>query len=81
MSNNPASFDASQLLSLIERVEHIEEEEASLRADKKEVMNEAKSAGYDPKYIKLMVKLRKMDRDEIDENDEITRLYRKVLGL
>lgn len=74
-------LDKDQLLSLIERIEHIEEDEANLRADKKEIYKEAKDAGYDPKYVRKMVALRKMDQDELDETDEVTKLYRKVLGL
>ena len=44
-------------------------------------MSEAKSAGYDPKYIKKMVELRKMDPDELDEQDELTKMYRDALGI
>lgn len=74
-------LDKAQLLSLIERIENIEEQEADLRADKKEIYKEAKDAGYDPKYVRKMVSLRKMDQDELDETDEVTKLYRQVLGL
>lgn len=74
-------LDKNQLLSLIERIENIEEQEADLRADKKEIYKEAKDAGYDPKYVRKMVSLRKMDQDELDETDEVTKLYRQVLGL
>lgn len=79
MSNG--QLDGAQLLSIIERIEKLNEDAANIAADVKEIYSEAKSAGYDPKYIKQMIKLRKMDRDEIDETDELTRLYRKVLGL
>lgn len=76
-----SQIDGSQLLSYIQRIEKLNEDAAQIAADIKEVLNEAKSAGYDPKYIKQMIKLRKLDKDELDEADEITRLYRKVLGL
>lgn len=74
-------IDAEQLISFIERIEHLNDEAASVAADIKEVLSEAKSAGYDPKYIKQMIKLRKMDNDELDETDELTRMYRKAIGL
>ena len=79
MSNS--QIDGAQLLSYIERVERLNEDAANIAADIKEVMNEAKSAGYDPKMIKQMIKLRKMDNDELDENDELVKLYRKAIGL
>lgn len=75
------TFDNAQLLSIVQRVEKLNEDSAAISADLKEVMSEAKSAGYDPKYIKKMVELRKMDPDELDEQDELTKMYRDALGI
>jgi uncharacterized protein (UPF0335 family) len=75
------NFDNAQLLSFVQRVEKLNEDQAAIAADLKEVMSAAKSAGYDPKYIKKMVELRKMDPDELDEQDELTRMYRDALGI
>ena len=75
------NFDNAQLLSIVQRVEKLNEDQAAIAADLKEVMSEAKSAGYDPKYIRKMVELRKMDPDELDEQDELTRMYRDALGI
>lgn len=75
------TFDNAQLLSIVQRVEKLNEDAAAIAADLKEVMSAAKSAGYDPKYIKKMVELRKMDPDELDEADELTRMYRDALGI
>lgn len=75
------NFDNAQLLSFVQRVEKLNEDSAAIAADLKEVMSAAKSAGYDPKYIKKMVELRKMDPDELDEQDELTRMYRDALGI
>lgn len=74
-------MNKEQLLSIIERIEKLNEDAAAVAADIKEIYNEAKSAGYDPKYIRQMIKLRKMDPDELDENDELTQMYRKLLGI
>ena len=54
---------------------------AAIAADIKEIYTEAKSAGFDPKYIRQMIRLRKMDPDELDETDELTQMYRNALGL
>lgn len=75
------TFDNAQLLSIVQRVEKLNEDQAAIAADLKEVMSEAKSAGYDPKYIKKMVELRKMDPDELDEQDELMKMYRDALGV
>ena len=75
------NFDNAQLLSIVQRVEKLNEDQASIAADLKEVMSAAKSAGYDPKYIKKMVELRKMDPDELDEQDELMKMYRDALGI
>lgn len=78
---NHGTLDNEQLLSIIQRVEKLNEDAAQVAADLKEVMSEAKSAGYDPKYIKKMVELRKLDPDELDEQDELTQMYRSAIGL
>lgn len=74
-------IDNAQLLSIVQRVERLNEDKSAIEADLKEVMAEAKSAGYDPKYIKKMIDLRKLDPDEIYEMDELTKMYRDALGI
>ncbi|MCL2339065.1 MAG: DUF2312 domain-containing protein [Proteobacteria bacterium] len=78
---NHGAIDNKQLLTLIERIEKLNEETAAIAADIKEIYIEARSAGYDPKYVRQMVRLRKMDPDELDENDELTKMYRNALGI
>ena len=78
---NHGALDNKQLVSIIERIEKLNEEMAALAADIKEIYTEAKSAGYDPKYLRQMIRLRKLDPDELDEADELTKMYRSALGL
>lgn len=78
---NHGSFDNAQLKSIVERIEKLSEDAAAIAADIKQIFDEAKSAGYDPKYIRKMIALRKLDADEIDEDDELTRMYRDALGI
>lgn len=80
-SENHGAIDSKQLLSIIERIEHLNEDMASIAADVKEIYSEAKSAGYDPKYIRECIKLRKKDADELDEQDELMQMYRNAIGL
>lgn len=78
---NHGAIDNAQLKSIVERIEKLNEDMASIAADVKEIYSEAKSAGYDPKYIKKCIELRKKDQDQIEEEDELLQMYRTALGL
>ena len=78
---NHGALDNQQLMTIIERVEKLNEDTANIAADIKEIYSEAKSAGFDPKYIRQMIRLRKLDPDELDEADELTKMYRGALGI
>lgn len=79
MDNKP--FDAGRLLLLVERIENLEADAKQVAEDIKEVFNEAKAAGYDPKYIKQCIKLRAKDPDELAEDDELMKMYRNALNI
>lgn len=74
-------MNAEQLKSLVERIERLNSDAESIAADIKEIYSEAKSQGYDPKYIKKCIALRKKDKDEIDEEDELLAMYRSALNI
>lgn len=80
---NPTTLPSNdaQLISILERIEKVEEDEASLKADKKEIYNEAKSAGYDTKMVRWLIKMRKMDQDEKAELTELQKIYSRAAGL
>ena len=70
-----------RLKSLIERVERLEEEKNNLLADIKEVFSEAKGLGYDPKIMRKVLIIRKMDIDERLEQEALLETYRAALGI
>ena len=70
-----------RLKSLIERVERLEEEKNNLLADIKEVFSEAKGLGYDPKVMRKVLIIRKMDIDERLEQEALLETYRAALGI
>lgn len=72
---------ADRLRSIVERIERLEEEKAALTADVRDVYSEAKGAGFDTKTIRKIVKLRKMDRAAVQEEDALLELYRQVLNV
>jgi uncharacterized protein (UPF0335 family) len=70
-----------QLTSYIERIEKLEEEKAALQADIKEVYNEAKANGFDSKIMRQVVRLRKMDQKDRQEQQHLLDLYKSALGM
>ena len=68
-----------RIRSFVERIEHIEAEIAYLSEGKKEVFAEAKGEGFDIKVIKEIIKLRKQDQDERDEQETLLDLYMKAM--
>ena len=72
--------DAPRLLSIVERIETLEEEKKALQYDIKEIFEEAKAANFDVKGIKALLKIRKLDPDEREEQDFIISVYKKALG-
>ena len=72
---------AEQLRSYIERIERLEEEKAALTADIREVYAEAKGNGFDTKIMRQVVRLRKMDSADREEQEELLDLYKRALGL
>lgn len=72
---------ADQLRLLIERIERLHEERKGLGDDIRDVFAEAKAAGFDPKIMKLVIRLRAMETHTRQEQDAILETYRQALGL
>ena len=68
-----------RIRSLIERIEHIEEEIKALNEGKKEIFAEAKGEGFDVKILKEILRLRKQDKDERDEHETLLDLYLRAM--
>ncbi|OJX74284.1 MULTISPECIES: DUF2312 domain-containing protein [unclassified Mesorhizobium] len=72
---------AGHLRSLIERIEQLEEEKKEVAESIKEVFAEAKGAGFDTKAIRTIIRLRKKDQVERQEEEAILDLYKAALGM
>ncbi|MDX6806678.1 DUF2312 domain-containing protein [Terrihabitans rhizophilus] len=70
-----------QLLSIIERIERLEEEKKGISDDIKEVYAEAKGNGFDTKVLRKVISIRKQDAAEREEQDAILELYLSALGM
>jgi uncharacterized protein (UPF0335 family) len=72
---------AERLKSLIERIERLEDEKAALMADIREVYAEAKSNGFDPRIMRRLISLRRMESADREEQDALLDLYRQAVGV
>ena len=79
-TKNAGGIAAGQLKSFIQRVERLEEEKAALGADIREIYAEAKANGFDPKIMRQVVRLRKMDKSDRQEQEALLDLYLHALG-
>ena len=70
-----------RLRSLIERIEKLEEDKKEISTDIREVFAEAKSAGFDVKIMRAILKLRKMNAADRDEQEFLLDTYRKALDM
>ena len=78
---NKGGIAKDRLRSFIERIERLEEEKAALSGDIREVYAEAKGVGFDAKIMRQIVKLRKLDNAERQEQQALLDLYKQAVGL
>lgn len=80
-TNGAYNVARDELRSIIERVEHLDQEKKEAAEAQKEVYAEAKSRGYDAKILRKIVALRKRDPDDISEEEAVLSLYKEALGM
>ena len=70
-----------QLRSFIERIERLEEEKRTLSADIKDVYAEAKGSGFDIAIMRQIIRIRRMDQDDVDEQETLLDIDKRALGM
>ena len=80
MSDNLSETARDKLRLTVERIERLEDEKKEIAEQIKEVYGEAKALGYDTKALRTVVKLRKQDRQEREEQEAILEVYLDALG-
>jgi uncharacterized protein (UPF0335 family) len=70
-----------QLKSIVERIEKLEEEKKAIADDIKEVFAEAKANGFDVKTLRQVIRLRKQETSERQEQEALLDLYLHALGM
>ncbi len=79
--NEIGGIAADRLRSIVERIERLEEERKALADDIKDIFAEAKSAGFDVKVLRQVLRLRKQEPAEIEEQETLLDLYKRALGM
>ena len=72
---------SERLRTIIERIERLEEEKAALAEDIREIFSEAKAAGFDIKILRQVIRLRKLDSSDRQEQEAILDLYKRALDM
>ncbi len=80
-SESAQTVAAGQLRAFIERIERLEEEKQTIADDIKEVYAEMKGTGFDVKAVRTIVRLRKKDQSERQEEEAMIDLYKAALGM
>jgi uncharacterized protein (UPF0335 family) len=80
IGHNSGDVDGGHLRAFIDRIERLEGEKAAISDDIREVYSEAKGSGLDPKIIRKVIALRKMDRDKRAEEEALLSCYLSALG-
>ena len=75
------NISVDRLRSLIERIERLEEERKALSSDIKDIFAEAKSAGFDVKVMRQLIRIRKQEPAEVEEQETLLDVYRRALGM
>ncbi len=70
-----------RLRSLVERIERLEEERRALAGDIKDIYAEAKSAGYDVKVLRQLIRIRRQEPADVQEQESLLDVYRRALGM
>lgn len=80
MSKIGHNVAAERLMSIVERIEKLEDERKLLQTDIKDIYTEAKSAGFDVKVLRMVIASRKKDQAEWEEQQALLETYMRALG-
>lgn len=75
------SVSKEELEQIIRRIEKLEEEKRTIQDDIKEIYKNASNDGFYPNIIKQIVKMRRMDKLKLEQEEEILDLYRNIIGI
>lgn len=80
MESFSSGISGQQLKAFIEKIERLEQDKAEIAEVVRETFAEAKSEGFDVKVMRQLIKIRRMKKEEVEEQEELLDLYRNALG-
>ena len=78
--SGPGGVAGDQLRAFVERIEHVDEEIKALTDDKKDIYTEAKGQGFDVKILREVIRIRKKDQKERDEEESLLDVHLQALA-
>lgn len=75
------SVAGDRLRSIVERIERLQEERKALGTDITDIFSEAKSAGFDVKVLRQLIRIRKMEPADVEEQETLLDIYRRAIGM
>ena len=78
---DPGGIAADRLRAFVERIERLEQEKSALSADIRDIFAEAKATGFDTKIMRQVIKLRRLEQHDRNEQQELIDLYMHALGM
>jgi uncharacterized protein (UPF0335 family) len=77
----PTNIAGERLRAIVDRIERLEEERKALGSDIKDIYTEAKSAGFDIKVLRQLIRIRKQEPAEVEEQETLLDVYRRAIGM
>lgn len=81
MNTVTTDLSAERLNAIISRIERLEEEKAGIAADIRDIYAEAKGTGFDVKALRAIIRLRKLELNERQEQEHMLDMYKHALGM
>lgn len=81
VSDSAHTFAKGQLKAIVERIERLEEEKKTISDDIKDIYGEARGNGFDVKALRTIVRMRKQDANDRQEEETILETYMQALGM
>ena len=79
--HNSGNVAGDRLKSIVTRIENLEEERKALAQDITDIYSEAKSAGFDVKVIRQLIRIRKQEPAEVEDQETLLDIYRRAIGM
>ena len=77
--SGPDEVAGDQLRTIVERIEQVDEEIKELNEARKEIYLEAKGNGFDVKVLREVIRVRKQDQKEREEQESLLDVYLQAI--